>query len=66
MIGGALRAVPVVLALAGGVGGDGLPAETMGSAPRHPQWLEVQWPFPIDQWGTGRAFAARPRPAARR
>ncbi|MFZ0424696.1 MAG: hypothetical protein WAL80_17610 [Xanthobacteraceae bacterium] len=56
MIGGALRAVPVVLALAGGVGGDGLPAETMGSAPRHPQWLEVQWPFPIDQWGTGRAF----------
>jgi hypothetical protein len=20
-------------------------------------WAEVRWPFPIDQWGTGRAFA---------
>jgi hypothetical protein len=20
-------------------------------------WTEVKWPFPIDQWGTGRAFA---------
>ena len=19
-------------------------------------WTEVKWPFPIDQWGTGRAF----------
>jgi hypothetical protein len=56
MIGGALRAVPVVLALAGGVGGDGLPAETMHAAALHPQWVEQQWPFPIDQWGSGRAF----------
>jgi hypothetical protein len=23
----------------------------------HPVWTEVKWPFPIDQWGTGRAFA---------
>jgi hypothetical protein len=22
-----------------------------------PIWAEVKWPFPIDQWGTGRAFA---------
>jgi hypothetical protein len=22
-------------------------------------WAEVKWPFPIDQWGTGRAFACR-------
>lgn len=21
-----------------------------------PGWTEVKWPFPIDQWGTGRAF----------
>ena len=21
-----------------------------------PVWAEVKWPFPIDQWGTGRAF----------
>jgi hypothetical protein len=22
-----------------------------------PAWSEVKWPFPTDQWGTGRAFA---------
>jgi hypothetical protein len=22
-------------------------------------WTEVRWPFPIDQWGTGRAFACK-------
>ena len=22
-------------------------------------WTEVTWPFPIDQWGTGRAFACK-------
>ena len=22
-------------------------------------WTEVSWPFPIDQWGTGRAFACK-------
>jgi hypothetical protein len=22
-------------------------------------WAEVRWPFPIDQWGTGRAFACK-------
>lgn len=25
-----------------------------------PAWTEIKWPFPIDQWGTGRAFACRP------
>jgi hypothetical protein len=24
-----------------------------------PLWAEVNWPFPIDQWGTGRAFACK-------
>jgi hypothetical protein len=24
-----------------------------------PVWAEVKWPFPIDQWGTGRAFLCR-------
>ena len=23
-------------------------------------WAEVKWPFPIDQWGTGRAVACKP------
>src|SRR5215204_5420291 len=22
----------------------------------HPVWTEVQWPFPLDQWGRGKAF----------
>jgi hypothetical protein len=26
------------------------------AAPVHPAWVEVQWPFPIDQWGKGKAF----------
>ena len=25
-------------------------------APSHPVWAEVQWPFPIDEWGKGKAF----------
>jgi hypothetical protein len=56
MIGASLRALPVVMALAGGVGGDGLAANTPPSGAPHPHWVEVSWPFPIDQWGTGRAF----------
>ena len=24
-----------------------------------PVWAEVRWPFPIDQWGSGRAFACK-------
>jgi hypothetical protein len=26
------------------------------TAPSHPVWAEVAWPFPIDQWGKGKAF----------
>jgi hypothetical protein len=56
MMAAALRALPVLAALAGGVSGDGLasPATLIGAP--HPHWTEVKWPFPIDQWGTGRAF----------
>jgi hypothetical protein len=24
-----------------------------------PVWAEVKWPFPLDQWGTGRAFVCK-------
>lgn len=24
--------------------------------PSHPVWVEVQWPFPMDEWGKGKAF----------
>jgi hypothetical protein len=33
--------------------------ESVPSAPIHPVWTEVKWPFPLDQWGIGRAFVCR-------
>jgi hypothetical protein len=38
-------------ALAGLLAGD---AATVGAA--RPVWNEVKWPFPLDQWGLGKAF----------
>jgi hypothetical protein len=29
------------------------------STSNRPAWVEVKWPFPLDQWGTGRAFICR-------
>ena len=61
-----LRANILVLGL--GLGLAGLLASemtTVGEAQRAPAapmraaWNEVKWPFPIDQWGTGRAFQCR-------
>jgi len=28
--------------------------------PGKPAWTEVPWPFPMDQWGRGKAFACQP------
>jgi len=56
MIGAAFRALPVMAALAGGIGGDGLASSMTADRALHPHWVELQWPFPVDQWGTGRAF----------
>jgi hypothetical protein len=25
----------------------------------HPAWSEVQWPFPVDQWGKGKAYRCK-------
>jgi hypothetical protein len=52
----ALRALPVIVVLTGGVGGDGLASHAVPNGALHPHWTEVKWPFPIDQWGIGRAF----------
>jgi hypothetical protein len=30
------------------------------SSARRPVWTEVQWPFPMDQWGQGKAFQCEP------
>jgi hypothetical protein len=34
-------------------------ADAVAQPPR-PVWTEAIWPFPIDQWGTGRAFNCKP------
>jgi len=56
MTAAALRAFCLVVVLAAGVGGDGLASNGTTSAVLQPHWSELKWPFPIDQWGTGRAF----------
>ncbi len=52
----ALKTLPLVVALVGGVGGDVVANNDWPATARHPHWTEVKWPFPIDEWGTGRAF----------
>jgi hypothetical protein len=36
----------------------GLSERTVATAPR-PAWIEVAWPFPLDQWGKGKAFRCK-------
>src|SRR5262245_23214855 len=56
------RAAIIALVLAGGFAGL-LASDAMGvasgTAAQGAAWTEVKWPFPIDQWGTGRAFQCR-------
>jgi hypothetical protein len=32
------------------------PTDNAAATAAWPVWTEAKWPFPIDQWGTGRAF----------
>jgi hypothetical protein len=53
------------LALAGLLVADAIPVDIKKQAldapsSVHPAWTEVKWPFPLDQWGLGRAFTCRP------
>jgi len=61
--------VALGVGLAGLLAGDAATVG-IGSEPAHPEladtskpmravWNEVKWPFPLDQWGTGRAFQCR-------
>jgi hypothetical protein len=60
-----MRATPVIAAVAlmcavadvAPVRGGGT-VERAIAAPQ-PVWTEVPWPFPIDQWGKGKAFACK-------
>jgi hypothetical protein len=45
--------------IAGSAAVFGLRAPVNPSA-MEPVWTEVKWPFPLDQWGTGRAFVCMP------
>ncbi len=52
----ALSALLVADAETVGVGSQALAPPVSSAA----AWSEVKWPFPIDQWGTGRAFRCAP------
>ena len=57
----ALACVVVAACVLGGVvGGFVLLPRNPGDNARGPVWNEVQWPFPIDQWGRGKAFRCKP------
>lgn len=57
MTAAALRALSLVTVLAAAVGGDSLAGNgSDAAAGDQPRWTEVKWAFPIDQWGSGRAF----------
>jgi hypothetical protein len=51
-----LKVLPLMIALAGAVGGDVVAENGAPNGALQPRWSEAKWPFPIDQWGTGRAF----------
>ena len=66
----ALRTGIVVVALgvglAGLLAGDAAtvgvgrqPSEAAAPATKPANWTEIKWPFPLDQWGVGRAFECR-------
>ena len=54
------RRIAFALALVCGLGllaAPSAPAQNPGSEnAQHASWSDEKWPFPIDQWGTGRAF----------
>src|SRR5712691_1022054 len=57
-------ALLIAAGLAGLLAGDAatvsVDQKTSGPATSiHPTWTEVKWPFPLDQWGVGRAFVCR-------
>src|SRR5205085_5263445 len=63
-----MRKTTVILAIAafalgGLVGAYALlaerPVERGTAAGVHPAWSEVQWPFPMDQWGKGKAYRCK-------
>jgi len=55
----ALRAAVVGISLMAAPGAiHSVPARP--PAELQPAWTEFKWPFPVDQWGIGRAFVCKP------
>jgi len=54
----AIAAAALMSALAAALAWFALPERAAATAPR-PVWTEVAWPFPIDQWGKGKAFRCK-------
>ena len=54
----AIAAAALLSALAAALAWFALPERAAATAPR-PVWTEVAWPFPIDQWGKGKAFRCK-------
>ena len=55
-----MKSAGLALALAAGLAG-AIAIALIAPRPAgiHPLWAEVTWPFPMDQWGTGRAFSCK-------
>ena len=54
----AFGAAGMICALAGSLWLAGRDGAAVVTTP-HPVWTEVAWPFPIDEWGKGKAFSCR-------
>jgi hypothetical protein len=58
------KALPFAVVLAGIVVAAGsvwgVRAPTKASVGIRPAWTQVKWPFLLDQWGIGRAYACKP------
>jgi len=64
----AFAAAVALIAVTGGTAAflAATPPEPQGVATRdRPVWTEVRWPFPLDQWGRGRAFQCKAGDCAR-
>ena len=60
-----MKSAGLALALAVGLAGAiavallAPPGRSRNATDARPRWVETKWPFPMDQWGTGRAFACK-------
>jgi hypothetical protein len=49
-----------IVVAAGSLSLFGVRASTKAPVEIRPAWTQVKWPFPLDQWGIGRAYMCKP------